>query len=78
MKGSAIFKEMEIRKTEGEFFDYIDIDVIDNSLQVVTEPKHVTAKDAPSRAIRTVNYDDTVLSMVRPYLKNIAYPQKLC
>lgn len=73
VRGSAIFKEMEIRKPAGEFFDYIDIDAIDNSMQVVTEPKHMAVKDAPSRASRAVHYGDTVFSLVRPYLKNIAF-----
>lgn len=73
MRGTAIFREMETRKPAGEFFDYIDIDAIDNSLQVVTEPKHMAVKDAPSRASRAVHYGDTVFSLVRPYLKNIAF-----
>ena len=72
-RGTAIFREMETRKPIGEFFDYIDIDAIDNSLQVVTEPKHMAVKDAPSRASRAVHYGDTVFSLVRPYLKNIAF-----
>ena len=73
MRGTAIFREMETRKPAGEFFDYIDIDAIDNSLQVVTAPKHMAVKDAPSRASRAVHYGDTVFSLVRPYLKNIAF-----
>ena len=73
MRGTAIFREMETRKPAGEFFDYIDIDAIDNALQVVTEPKHMAVKDAPSRASRAVHYGDTVFSLVRPYLKNIAF-----
>ena len=73
VRGVAIFKEMETRKPKGEFFDYIDIDAIDNSLQVVTAPKHMAVKDAPSRASRAVHYGDTVFSLVRPYLKNIAF-----
>ena len=73
MRGTAIFREMETRKPAGEFFDYIDIDAIDNSLQVVTAPKHMAVKDALSRASRAVHYGDTVFSLVRPYLKNIAF-----
>ena len=64
---------METRKPEGEYFDYIDIDAIDNTLQIVTEPKHTAVKDAPSRASRAVHYGDTIFSFVRPYLRNIAF-----
>lgn len=72
-KGSAVFNDMETRKPEGEYFKYIDIDAIDNSTQTVTEPKRIAVKDAPSRASRAVHYGDTVFSLVRPYLKNIAF-----
>ena len=80
-RGVSIFKAMETRKPEGEYFDYIDIDAIDNALQVVTEPKHTAVKDAPSRASRAVHYGDTIFSLVRPYLRNIAFidePLKDC
>jgi type I restriction enzyme S subunit len=72
-KGAAIFLDMETRKPKGEYFHYIDIDAIDNTLQVVTEPKFLAIKDAPSRASRAVHCGDTVFSLVRPYLRNIAY-----
>ena len=56
----------------GVYFDYIDIDAIDNSTNKITEPKHILVKDAPSRASREILPGDTLFSLVRPYLKNIA------
>ncbi len=71
--GHAIFEPMESQKPEGEVFRYIDIDSIDNRNQRVVEPKFLRVDEAPSRARRKVHSGDTVFSMVRPYLKNIAY-----
>ena len=63
---------MESTSPQGDFFDYIDIDAIDNKHNVVTEPKHLAVKNAPSRATRLVRKGDILFSMVRPYLRNIA------
>lgn len=69
---------METKKPnkEEEYFDYIDIDSIDNKQQRVVEPKKILVKEAPSRAARELKEDDIVFSMVRPYLRNIAYITK--
>lgn len=71
--GKNIFMPMESRKLDGEDFYYIDIDAIDNKNQVVTEAKKIKTAQAPSRASRKLHTGDTVFSLVRPYLKNIAY-----
>ena len=71
--GRSILKDMETKKPDGEFFGYIDIDSIDNKNQRVTEAKKMLTSKAPSRASRKLHSGDTVFSMVRPYLKNIAY-----
>lgn len=71
--GKNIFMPMESRKPDGEDFYYIDIDAIDNNNQVVTEAKKIKTAQAPSRASRKLHTGDTVFSLVRPYLKNIAY-----
>ena len=63
---------MESTSPQGEFFDYIDIDAIDNKHNIVTAPKHLPVKNAPSRATRLVCQGDVLFSMVRPYLRNIA------
>jgi type I restriction enzyme S subunit len=73
MRGRAFLKPMETKRPEGEVFRYIDIDSIDNKRQQVAEPKNLRVKDAPSRASRKLRPGDTVFSMVRPYLMNIAY-----
>ena len=73
IRGSAFLKSMETKHPEGEVFRYIDIDAIDNKKQQVTEPKTLLVKDAPSRASRKLKTGDTIFSMVRPYLMNIAY-----
>lgn len=71
--GKSIFNDMETKKPSGDTFRYIDIDSIDNVNQRVTEPKITETAKAPSRASRKLHAGDTVFSMVRPYLKNIAY-----
>ncbi|MBQ8719224.1 MAG: restriction endonuclease subunit S, partial [Clostridia bacterium] len=70
--GTTIFGKMLSKKPTGETFRYIDIDSIDNQHQRVTEPKVTVTEEAPSRASRHLQYGDTVFSLVRPYLKNIA------
>lgn len=42
----------------------------------MTEPKQIAVCDAPSRASRKLHVGDTIFSLVRPYLKNIAYIDK--
>ena len=73
VKGSSCLLKMTTKKPSGESFQYIDIDSIDNNNQTVIEPKTLSVSNAPSRASREVCYGDTLFSMVRPYLRNIAY-----
>ncbi len=72
VRGDEIFLPMESTSPSGEFFDYIDIDAIDNKHNVVTTPKRLLVSNAPSRASRLVRKGDILFSMVRPYLRNIA------
>lgn len=58
---------------QDEYFLYIDIDAIDNSIQQVRAPKKTLVSEAPSRASRGVEPGNILFSLVRPYLKNIAY-----
>lgn len=44
----------------------------DNKNQTIADPKSFAGKDAPSRARRVIQADDTLFSTVRTYLKNIA------
>ena len=71
--GSAVLEDMESQRPTGNEFDYIDIDAIDNQKQIVNNPKRLPVSKAPSRASRKLHAGDTVFSLVRPYLKNIAY-----
>lgn len=63
---------MESAKPQGEFFDYIDINAIDNRLHKIKETKRIPVSDAPSRASRSVKNGSVLFSLVRPYLENIA------
>jgi len=72
-KVSDICEPQETKKPSGDFFRYIDIDAIDNRQHRVTEPKLVATTRAPSRAAKGVQSGDTLFSMVRPYLENIAF-----
>ena len=58
-KGKYILEKMESQKPEGDYFYYIDIDEIDNSCQIVTEPKQIAVCAAPSRASRKIHVGDT-------------------
>lgn len=71
--GKRCFLPMESKKPSGDLFKYVDIDSIDNKRQAVTNPKIIEVDKAPSRASRALHSGDTVFSMVRPYLKNIAF-----
>lgn len=73
IRGNAIFAGEENTIPTGNSFEYIDIESVDNSNNIVKSPKKIAVKDAPSRAKRKVHTGDTLFSMVRPYLKNIAY-----
>lgn len=70
--GELLFP-MQTKIPDGEYFRYIDIDSIDNKRQVVGEPKKIRTDNAPSRASRALEDGNILFSMVRPYLKNIAY-----
>lgn len=73
VRGKAILKGMKSTSPKGATFRYVDIDSIDNKRQVVANPKTLPTEKAPSRASRLLGTGDTLFSMVRPYLRNIAY-----
>ena len=62
----------ETTAPSGTTFTYIDIDAIDNKENTIKDPKTLLTAKAPSRARRRVSGGDTIFSMVRPYLRNIA------
>ncbi|MCC2451931.1 restriction endonuclease subunit S, partial [Bacillus cereus] len=71
-----IIQPMETRdpkKLDGEVFHYIDVDAIDNKTQSVRQVKEIEINLAPSRAKRKISKNDVIISLVRPYLKNIAH-----
>ena len=76
-RGYSCFSGMESTKPQGEFFDYIDIDSIDNKLHCIKKTKHIPVIEAPSRASRAINSGSVLFSLVRPYLKNIALIEKV-
>ncbi len=71
--GFTCFNPMENKKPVGDYFNYIDIEAIDNEKHVIKESRKLKVSEAPSRASRLINKGDTLFSMVRPYLENIAY-----
>ena len=71
-RGTTCFLGMESRKPTGQFFDYIDIDAVDNRSHRVIVPKRISTSNAPSRASRAVQTGSVLFSLVRPYLENIA------
>ena len=63
-------------KPNGNSFQYIDINCIDNKTHSIPKIKILPTNQAPSRASRKINIGDTLFSMVRPYLENISYIDK--
>ena len=77
LKGNQLFLPMETAKVlPSPTFEYIDIDAIDNKQGKVKKPKVIQTINAPSRAKRKIFDGSTLFSMVRPYLRNIAYINK--
>jgi len=72
-RGYSCFSGMETKRPGGNYFNYIDIDSIDNKTHKIKQPKCLATKDAPSRASRAVQSGSVLFSFVRPYLENIAY-----
>ena len=73
VRGENIFAPMESIKPQGETFTYIDTDAVNNKLNIIDNQKKLLVKEAPSRASRKLHKGDVLFSMVRPYLKNIAF-----
>lgn len=63
---------MKSKRPQGEYFEYIDIEAIDNRKHQIYNTKLLKCSNAPSRASRKVNKGDILFSTVRPYLENIA------
>ncbi len=76
-RGYSCFSGMESTKPQGDFFDYIDIDSIDNKLHCIKKTKHIPVIEAPSRASRAINSGSVLFSLVRPYLENIALIEEI-
>ena len=70
--GDDIFMPLKSCIPQGDVFMYVDIDAIDNKRNIITNPKRIPTQHAPSRATRYIQAGDTLFSMVRPYLRNIA------
>jgi len=75
--GHECFNPMESKKPTGETFRYIDINSIDNKKHIISESKSIKVSQAPSRACRGLAMGDTLFSMVRPYLENIAFVEEI-
>ena len=71
--GHECLNPMKSKKPVGETFRYIDINSIDNEKHIIRDAKLLKVSDAPSRASRDIAVGDTLFSMVRPYLENIAF-----
>ena len=75
-RGYSCFEGLGSTKPQGDSFDYIDIDAIDNRLHCIKDAKHLPVSDAPSRASRAVKDGSVLFSLVRPYLENIAFVEE--
>ncbi|MBT0718615.1 hypothetical protein HGT71_10170 [Rosenbergiella epipactidis] len=59
-------------KNADQLWTYIDISSVDCDRFMVTDPKEILGKDAPSRAKKHVQLNDVIFATTRPNLKNIA------
>ncbi len=71
------------KKEPNKKFVYIDISSVNKENFKIENPKHLTGKQAPSRARRTVNENDIIFSTNRPNLKTISiipkeYNNQIC
>lgn len=73
LRGSSFIYKMESTKPTSSNFEYIDIEAINNKTNTIEKTKLISSSKAPSRATRKVYSSSTLFSMVRPYLRNIAY-----
>lgn len=65
-------------KPKGSQFTYIDISAIDNRNNKIMSVPMMQTEKAPSRATKLIEKNDILFSMVRPYLKNIAFVDAKC
>jgi type I restriction enzyme S subunit len=56
----------------GVTFKYVDIQSVDNLVNRIADPKVLPCATPPSRARNIIRSGDVIISLVRPYLKNIA------
>lgn len=68
----APFENANPGKSDRDTFWYVDIEAIDNQEHRITAPKSLPTDRAPSRARKVIRKGDVLISLVRPYLKNIA------
>lgn len=69
---TTAFVSIDPTKLPNQTFRYVDIGSIDNRSHTIADSKAFIGRDAPSRARRVIQADDTLFSTVRTYLKNIA------
>lgn len=60
------------KPAEEETFKYIDIASIDRNKKIISNPKIICGKDAPSRARKLIFAGDTLVSLTRPNLNAVA------
>ena len=63
-------------KDPDKLWNYIDISSIDRKKFIISNPKGILGKDAPSRAKKQVQEGDVLFATTRPGLKNIALVKK--
>lgn len=68
----APFENANPSHSDRDTFQYVDIDAIDNGEHRITNVKGLPTSKAPSRARKVIRTGDVLISLVRPYLKNIA------
>jgi type I restriction enzyme, S subunit len=60
------------RSADADRFWYVDLSAIDQDTKAIVDPRELLCSEAPSRARQVVQYDDILVSTVRPNLNGVA------
>ncbi len=73
--GEVCNKPIQRKPEDDESFHYIDIGSVNRSAKTIEGASEIIGKDAPSRARKTVDEGDIIVSMTRPNLNAVAKVQ---
>lgn len=70
--GEIASEPVEQAGPRDELFTYVDISAVDNRSKAISDPRLLSAGEAPTRARQLLKKDDVLISMTRPNLNAVA------